>query len=70
MRGIVRKIGLEGGVWALVTDDGTVVELIDAPAELLVDGMRAEVTGTKKNADVTIGMVGAAVRVTKFEKID
>jgi hypothetical protein len=69
VRGIVRKIGLEGGVWALVMDDGSVVELIDAPAELLVDGLRAEVEGTKKNADVTIGMVGNAIRVTRFKRI-
>ena len=69
MRGVVRKIGLEGGVWALVTDDGTVVELVDAPAELLVDGLRAEVTGTKQGADVTIGMVGASMRVTRFKRL-
>ena len=69
MRGIVRKIGLEGGVWALVTDDGTVVELIDAPAELLVDGVRADVEGTQQNADVTIGMVGAAMRVTRYKRL-
>lgn len=69
MRGVVRKIGVEGGVWALVTDDGATVELIDAPAELLVDGLRAEVSGTKRGADVTIGMVGAAVRVTRFKRL-
>lgn len=67
MRGTVRKIGVEGGVWALVTDDGSVVELIDAPAELQCDGVRAEIDGARDGADVTIGMVGDAVRVKRYK---
>ena len=69
MRGTIRKIGIEGGVWALVTDEGETIELIDAPAELKQPGVRAEVEGTKKGADVTIGMVGAAIRVTSYRLI-
>lgn len=66
MRGTIRKIGLEGGVWALVTDDGTQVELIDPPEALQRDGVRAEVDGDQRGADVTIGMIGRAVRVKSF----
>ena len=69
MRGTVRKLGLEGGVWALITDDGQTVELIDAPADLCSDGDRFEVEGDRSGADVTIGMVGDAVRVKSFRKI-
>lgn len=70
MRGTIRKLGLEGGLWALVTDEGTTVELIDAPSELLVNGARAEVQGTKDSAEVSVGMVGDAIRVTSFKLLD
>ncbi len=61
--GTVRKLGIEGGVWALVTDAGDTIELIDAPAELKKDGVRAEVELDGEGADVTIGMTGASGRV-------
>jgi len=66
MRGTIRKLGLEGGLWALVTDDGKTVELLDAPEELKKDGQRAEVEGTRDDAEVSVGMVGDVVRVTGF----
>ncbi len=69
MRGTVRKLGLEGGVWALIGDDGTTTELIDAPEELRKDGQRVEIEAERSGADVTIGMVGDAVRVRSFKKI-
>jgi hypothetical protein len=61
--GTVRKLGIEGGVWALVTDDGETIELIDAPADLQKNGARAEVELDGEGADVTIGMTGASGRV-------
>jgi hypothetical protein len=64
--GTVRKLGIEGGVWALVTDGGETIELIDAPAELLRNGAHAEVELTQEGADVTIGMTGAAGKVRSF----
>ena len=67
MVGTIRKLGLEGGLWALVTDDGKTVELIDAPEGLLQNGARARVEGTRDEAEVTVGMVGDAIRVTKWE---
>lgn len=67
LRGTVRKLGLEGGVWALVTDEGTTVELIDPPTGLCKEGARAEVTVDRNSADVTIGMLGEAARVRKFK---
>lgn len=66
MRGTMRKLGLEGGLWALITDEGTQVELIDPPAELKQNGLRVEIEGTRKGAEVTIGMVGDAMRVTRY----
>ena len=65
--GTVRKLGLEGGVWALVTDGGETIELIGAPDGLKKDGARAEVELDGKDADVTIGMTGASGRVRSFK---
>lgn len=65
--GTVRKLGLEGGLWALMTDDGRTVELVDPPKDLCQDGLRASVRGVKDGAEVTVGMVGDAVRVTGFD---
>lgn len=70
MRGTIRKIGLEGGVWALITDEGRQVELLDAPEALKKNGARAEVEGDRKGADVTLGMLGDAIRVRSFRLLD
>jgi hypothetical protein len=65
-RGTIRMLGIEGGLWALVTDDGETIELLDAPAELLRNGARAEVELDGDGADVTVGMTGASGRVRSF----
>ncbi|MBX3247560.1 MAG: hypothetical protein KF901_10325 [Myxococcales bacterium] len=71
MRGTIRKLGIEGGLWALVTDAGETVELLDAPEALRRDGLRAEVEGARDaGAEVTIGMVGDVIRVTGWRPID
>jgi len=63
----MRKIGVEGGVWALVSDDGATVELIDPPPELRRSGVRARIDpDTDRPVDVSVGMVGRAVRVRSF----
>lgn len=65
--GTVRKIGIEGGVYALVTDEGASVELIDPPPALRRDGVRAEIVPDgDRPVDVSIGMLGRAVRVKRF----
>ena len=64
--GTVRKIGIEGGVYALITDDGKQIELIDPPAALQKNGARATVVLDRTNAEVTIGMIGDAGRVKSF----
>ena len=69
VRGTVRKLGLEGGLWALVTDAGESWELIDAPAALKENGLRAEVVLSSRGADATIGMVGHSGRVQRFSKL-
>lgn len=63
VQGTIRKLGIEGGVWALVSDEGETIELIDAPDELRQNGRRAEVELDREGAEVTIGMTGASGRV-------
>ena len=67
VRGTVRKIGIEGGVYALITEDGKQIELIDPPAALQKNGAKATVELDRTNAEVTIGMIGDAARVRSFE---
>jgi len=65
--GTLRKIGIEGGVWALVTDEGQSVELIDPPEALKANGKRAEIEPDgDRPVEVSIGMMGRAVRVKSF----
>jgi hypothetical protein len=67
MEGTIRKLGLEGGLWALITDDGKTVELLDPPKALQKDGLRARIHGTREGAEVSIGMVGDAMSVDDYE---
>ena len=65
--GTIRNIGIEGGVWAVITDEGASVELIDPPEALRENGVRAEIEpDTDQPVDVSIGMIGRAVRVRSF----
>lgn len=67
VRGTVRKIGIEGGIYALITEAGAQIELIDPPDALKKNGVQAEIELDRKGADVTIGMVGDAARVRSFK---
>jgi len=67
MKGTIRRIGIEGGVWALIADDGSTIELIDPPAPLQEDGQRADVELDRKSTDASIGMLGGLARVRSFK---
>lgn len=67
IEGTIRKLGLEGGLWALMTDDGKTIELIDPPKELQKNGQRARIRGSREEAEVSIGMVGDAMTVEHYE---
>lgn len=69
-RGTVQKLGLEGGLWALVTEKGETLELLDPPEALKRAGARAEIDADDQVADVSIGMVGRAVEVRGFKWLD
>jgi hypothetical protein len=63
--GTIRKLGVEGGVWALIGDDGQQYHLVDAPAAIRKDGMHVEIKGeTAKGA--SIAMIGSMLRIRSF----
>ncbi len=64
--GTIQRVGLEGGLVALVTERGESFELLDPPAAL-VPGVRARLELDTEGADVSIGMIGQAARVRSFE---
>ncbi len=68
VKGIVRKLGLEGGLWALMGDDGEQYHLVDAPDALMQDGLRAEVDGETPQG-ASIAMVGSILKVRSFRTL-
>lgn len=68
VRGTIRRIGIEGGLLTLVTDEGRTVELV-GPPNALREGMRVEVSGDRQGAEVTIGMVGDALVVRSYKAL-
>jgi len=65
--GTIRKLGIEGGLWALIGDDGQQYHLVDAPAGIKQDGLRVQVTADVAKG-ASIGMVGSMLRVQSFER--
>ena len=70
MRGTIRQLGLEGGLWALITDDGRTVELVDPPPAICKNGLRVAIAPSRERAEVSVGMLGDAVRVASFDILD
>lgn len=66
--GTIRKLGIEGGLWALIGDDGQQYHLVEAPAGIKEDGIRVEVVGEEPKG-ASIGMVGSMLKVSSFNKI-
>jgi hypothetical protein len=65
--GTIRKLGLEGGVWALIGDDGQQYHLVDAPAAIRKDGLRVEIEGEVAGG-ASIAMIGSMLRVRTFKQ--
>ncbi|MCC5638384.1 hypothetical protein LC593_21605 [Nostoc sp. CHAB 5844] len=61
-----RDIGM--GVWALVTDDGEIYEILKgADKSLLKAGQKAKVKGQVREDIMTIAMIGPVLEVKSFE---
>lgn len=66
--GTIRKLGLEGGLWALIGDDGQQYHLVDAPAAIRKEGMRVEIKGEIPKG-ASIAMIGSMLRVHTFKQV-
>lgn len=71
--GVLRHVQLEGGCWALETDDER-WELLnlerDFGAELQVDGLRVRFEGTARDDVMTTCQLGPNLELTSLEKAD
>ena len=67
-RGTIRKLGLEGGLWALMEDDGRQLHLVDPPEALKQDGLRVEVDGHEPEG-ASIAMIGSMLEIRSFKKL-
>ncbi len=67
--GTVQMSDLEGGSWILRTDQGVIYQLKGGGAELLVDGVRAEVQGHVDTAQVGITMMGDVLVVKSYRLV-
>ena len=63
--GTIQKVGLEGGLLALITESGESYELLGATSDLK-PGMHVEAVLETRGADVSIGMIGKSARVKSF----
>jgi len=67
VRGTVRRLGLEGGLWALLAKDGQQYHLVDVPEGLKHDGLEVEVDGETLQG-ASIAMIGSVLKVRSFRK--
>ncbi len=68
LTGTVRFRDLEGGVWELVTGDGTAYQLAGGSKALRVDGQRVTVKGKVDSGIFGIGMTGPTFEVRSWKK--
>jgi hypothetical protein len=64
--GTVNRADLEGGHWTLVTDQGVVYQIKGGGADLLTDGVRAEIEGDVATDQMSIAMMGDILEVKSY----
>ena len=64
-----RYIGLEGGFWAIESDDGQKYTPINMPEQLKTDGATVKVHAQILHGAVSISMYGEAIRIISFETL-
>jgi hypothetical protein len=67
--GRIVRSDLEGGCWTLVTDEGVVFQLKGGGADLLNDGVRAEVEGRIATRSMGLAMVGDILEVKRYRLV-
>jgi hypothetical protein len=70
MQGTIERKGFGTGVWALVTDEGQVYELKQAPKDLLKSGTRVTIHGDIQTDAVSFAMIGPILLVQSMEPLN
>ena len=63
LRGTIRKSDLEGGVYQLVADDGTIYELEGNDPLLRKEGAKVEIDGSVDKNALSFSMSGPRLKV-------
>ena len=69
IRGTVKKSPLEGGIWQLRTEDGTLYQLDGGDAGLRCEGQTVEVDGKVDKGAFGIGMTAPTLKVKSYKKV-
>ncbi|RMF89464.1 MAG: hypothetical protein D6733_06250, partial [Methanobacteriota archaeon] len=67
--GTVRYIGLEGGFYGIVSDDGKNYDPLNLPEEFKKDGLKVSFEAEKSNA-YTTHMWGTAIDIKEIKKLE
>ena len=65
--GTIKKSPLEGGIWQLRMDDGTLYQLQTDDAGLLVEDQQVTITGEVDKAAFGLGMTGPTLVVSTWQ---
>jgi hypothetical protein len=68
--GTIERTDVEGGQWLLRTDQGVVYQLKGAPAAMLVEGRRVEVSGAIAEGSFGLAMMGDVLEVESHRFLD
>lgn len=68
--GTIKQVGVEGGFFGIVGDDGQNYDPQNLPAEYKIDGLKVKYQLKKKEDQASFHMWGIVVEVSKIEKRD
>jgi hypothetical protein len=69
LRGTIRKSDLEGGVYQLVADDGTIYELDGNDPLLRKEGAKVEIDGSVDRNAMSFSMTGPRLKAKSVKSI-
>jgi hypothetical protein len=69
LRGTIRKSDLEGGVYQLVADDGTIYELEGSDPLLRKEGAKVEIDGSVDRNALSFSMTGPRLKAKSVRSI-
>lgn len=64
--GEIQFLDIEGGVWALVSDEGDRYPLFRAPAALLEEGLNVTISGRLNDEVANVAQIGPVLEVLTF----